>query len=507
MITGNNSGIYPDNVIKTSIYEGTTNTKRLQFTGLDVNKKYNIAVFSSNDAGFDASFTLACGAQSLTFNGAYNSTKAAQLNGLTPNASGVIEFTITKSASASYMYLNAVVLQEYSSITPVPVRPTDLFTEINAPGKINLSWSDRSSNETGFEIWRSTNGGAFSLLTTTSSNVTVYTDNAAAANTRYFYKVRARNGSDLSDYSNTADAKLGSNMVLLNLNPSTAQTSVQPQGSPWNNTNNTPQAGNGIENMINTLGNNTGYSMALTNDWGGYFDLGMTGGILPDNVMLTSWWIEGNSQPGTLKLYNLDQSKRYRIGFMGSSSWDGDFTASYTINGRTVYLNSNKNTSRIVYIDNVKTNGDGEINVSMGFLQSTRWSFLSAIIIESYDSDTYAAPAVVSQRIVRATDKASQIANERKSITDVTSSQVNVFPNPFTQSLTVNISASNQNVSLKLFDITGKLIFTKNLGKVQGSTTQTLSSSQLSQLTPGTYILQAVYDDKVKQTFKLIKNR
>jgi hypothetical protein len=247
--------------------------------------------------------------------------------------------------------------------------------------------------------------------------------------------------------------------------------------------------------------------MALTNDWGGYFDLGMTGGILPDNVMLTSWWIEGNSQPGTLKLYNLDQSKRYRIGFMGSSSWDGDFTASYTINGRTVYLNSNKNTSRIVYIDNVKTNGDGEINVSMGFLQSTRWSFLSAIIIESYDSDTYAAPAVVSQRIVRATDKASQIANERKSITDVTSSQVNVFPNPFTQSLTVNISASNQNVSLKLFDITGKLIFTENLGKVQGSTTQTLSSSQLSQLTPGTYILQAVYDDKVKQTFKLIKNR
>src|SRR5690606_27798194 len=85
MLTGNNGGIYPDNVIKTSIYEGTTNTKRIQFTGLNVNKRYNIAVFSSVNAGFDASFTLTAGAQSLVFDGSFNSTRTAQLNGLVPN--------------------------------------------------------------------------------------------------------------------------------------------------------------------------------------------------------------------------------------------------------------------------------------------------------------------------------------------------------------------------------------------------------------------------------------
>jgi len=505
MITGNNSGIHPDNVIKTSIYEGSTNTKRVQFTGLDVNKKYNIAVFSSNNAGFDASFTLATTGQSVVFNGRYNSTSTAQLNGLTPNASGVIEFSMTKSSGALYMFLNAVVLQEYGSITTTPVRPIELFTQINAPGKINLSWSDRSSNETGFEIWRSANGGAFSLLTTTAANVTAYTDNSAATNTRYFYKVRAANGAIFSDYSNTADAKLGNNTVYLNLNASTAQTSVPPQGNPWNNTNNTPQVGNGVTDMNNLLGNNTGYSMVLTNDWGGYFDLGMTGGILPDNVMLSSWWIEGNSRPGTFKLYNLDQSKRYRIGFMGSSSWDGDFTATYTINDRTVYLNSNKNNSKIVYIDNVQTNSDGEINVSMGFIQATRWSFLSAIIIESYDSDTYAAPPIVSQRIVR--DITSQNLGEAKP-NDIVGAEVKVFPNPFTGSLKVNISAqSSQNVSLKMFDITGKLIFSKNLGQITGSRTENLSSSQLGNLIPGTYILQVISDDENLKTIKLIKNK
>jgi hypothetical protein len=506
MITGNNSGIYPDNVIQTSIYEGTTNTKRVQFTGLDLTKKYNIAVFSSNNAGFDASFTLTSGAQTLTFNAAYNSTKTVQLNGLVPDASGTIEFSLTKSSSATYMFFNAVVLQEYDNSISI-VRPTDLFTEINAPGKINLSWSDRSNNETGFEIWRSANGGAFSLLTTTLANVTTYTDNSAVTNTRYFYKVRAITASLFSDYSNTTNAKLGSNMVLLNLNPATTQTTVQPQASPWNNTNTTPQTGNGSFNMINTLGNNTGYSMMLTNDWGGYFDLGMTGGILPDNVMLTSWWIEGNSQPATFKLYNLDQSKRYRIGFMGSSSWSGDFTATYTINGRTVYLNSYQNKSKIVYIDNVKTNSDGEINVTMGYLQSTRWSFLSAIIIEAYDSDTYAAPPVVSQRIVKTTDNATQITNERK-VENVAANEIKVFPNPFTESLIVTISStSGQNVSLKMFDITGKLIFSKKLGKVQGVKNQILTSGDFGNLVPGTYLLQVMNDDKINKTIKLIKTK
>jgi large repetitive protein len=142
--------------------------------------------------------------------------------------------------------------------------------------------------------------------------------------------------------------------------------------------------------------------------------------------------------------------------------------------------------------------------VSMGFLQATRWSFLSAIIIESYDSDTYAAPPILSQRIIR--DITSQNLGEAKP-NDVAAAEVKVFPNPFTGSLKINISApSSQNISLKMFDISGKLIFSKNLGQVNGIRTENLSSSQLGELVPGTYILQVITNDKNLKTIKLIKN-
>ncbi|HEX2607785.1 MAG TPA: T9SS type A sorting domain-containing protein, partial [Flavisolibacter sp.] len=425
-----------------------------------------------------------------------------QLTGLVPNGSGVIEFTVTKSSGATYAFLNAVVLQEYDNDGTV-IRPADLFTDINAPGVINLSWSDRSSNETGFEIYRATSGSAFSLLTTTAANVTYYTDNTAQKNVRYYYKVRAK-GAVNSDYSNTVNAKLGNNLILLNLNLAT------PQASPWNNTNGTPQTGAGFNNMANTLGNSTGYAFKLTNDWGGYFDLGMTGGILPDNVMLTSWWIEGNSQPATMRFENLDQSKRYRIGFMGSSSWDGDFTASYTINGQTVYLNSNKNNSKIVYVDNVATNSDGEINITMGYLAATRWSFLSAVIIESYDDDNGApGPQNVNNSVTRIGNTTStkdvEVEMTRVAPKEL---EISAYPNPFNQTIGVNLSIpKSSRVALRIMDMNGRLIYNQDLGSVQGSRTVNLNGSELDKLTPGAYILQVLKDGKIEKTIKMLKAR
>ena len=106
----------------------------------------------------------------------YNSNKSVQLNGLVPNASGIIDVAFTKGASALNLSINAVVLQEYSG-TPL-IRPADLFTETMLQSdKITLNWSDRSNNETGFEIWRSTSySGPYALVYTTAPNITTYTD-------------------------------------------------------------------------------------------------------------------------------------------------------------------------------------------------------------------------------------------------------------------------------------------------------------------------------------------
>ncbi|MEO6637496.1 MAG: PA14 domain-containing protein, partial [Ginsengibacter sp.] len=90
-MAANNKGIYPDTVMLTSVYYASTSTAQLEFAGLNVNKKYNIVIFSSFNSGDDATATFSVGAQSVTLNGRYNSTKSVQLNGLSPNASGIID--------------------------------------------------------------------------------------------------------------------------------------------------------------------------------------------------------------------------------------------------------------------------------------------------------------------------------------------------------------------------------------------------------------------------------
>ncbi len=59
--------------------------------------------------------------------------------------------------------------------------------------QINVAWQDNSSNETGFEVHRSTTGasGSFALLIGVGANVTAYSNTGLASSTQYCYKVRA----------------------------------------------------------------------------------------------------------------------------------------------------------------------------------------------------------------------------------------------------------------------------------------------------------------------------
>ncbi|HMC70165.1 MAG TPA: fibronectin type III domain-containing protein, partial [Mycobacteriales bacterium] len=59
--------------------------------------------------------------------------------------------------------------------------------------QINVGWRDNSSNETGFEVHRSTTGpsGAFALLATTGANATSYGNGGLSGSTQYCYEIRA----------------------------------------------------------------------------------------------------------------------------------------------------------------------------------------------------------------------------------------------------------------------------------------------------------------------------
>jgi FtsP/CotA-like multicopper oxidase with cupredoxin domain len=90
-----------------------------------------------------------------------------------------------------------------------PAAPTNLVAAAQAPGpRINLTWSDNSSNETGFVIERSVNGAAFAPLTTVAANVRNYADTTVAASTTYQYRVAAVNAAGQSAYATSASIAL-----------------------------------------------------------------------------------------------------------------------------------------------------------------------------------------------------------------------------------------------------------------------------------------------------------
>ncbi len=73
--------------------------------------------------------------------------------------------------------------------------------------QLTLTWSDASSNETGFHIQRKTGtGGTYGTLTSVESGTTGYVDGTVTAGTNYCYRVSAYNSAGDSAYSNEACA-------------------------------------------------------------------------------------------------------------------------------------------------------------------------------------------------------------------------------------------------------------------------------------------------------------
>ena len=97
-----------------------------------------------------------------------------------------------------------------SSATTLPfpsTAPSALNASETSQTQINLSWSDNSDNETGFEIWRApTSGGTYALRHTTGAGETSWSDTGLDANTQYFYNVLATNTGGDSDFSSETSA-------------------------------------------------------------------------------------------------------------------------------------------------------------------------------------------------------------------------------------------------------------------------------------------------------------
>src|SRR6185312_1134528 len=73
-----------------------------------------------------------------------------------------------------------------------PAAPSDLGATASLE-QVDLSWTDNSDNETGFEVWRSTTGasGTFALEATVGADVKSFGNTGLQDNAEYCYRVRA----------------------------------------------------------------------------------------------------------------------------------------------------------------------------------------------------------------------------------------------------------------------------------------------------------------------------
>ncbi|MCX6081565.1 MAG: multicopper oxidase domain-containing protein [Chloroflexi bacterium] len=126
----------------------------------------------------------------------------------------------TVIAGSSYAYRvmakNSGGVSAYSNTVSVTIlaAPTSLVATLLSSTRIRLTWIDNATTETGFNVERSTNGGAYVTIVTaparTGTGSVTYTDNTVLSGNIYSYQVKAINGLNSSAYSNLVSVIDGS---------------------------------------------------------------------------------------------------------------------------------------------------------------------------------------------------------------------------------------------------------------------------------------------------------
>ncbi|MBN1669487.1 MAG: CotH kinase family protein, partial [Kiritimatiellae bacterium] len=127
-------------------------------------------------------------------------------SGLTP-ATQYYYMVKASNADGDSAYSNTADATTNSDGPPAPAAPDNLAAAALSATQIRLTWRDNSSNEEKFKIDRRASGTTnWVRVAEPAANTTVYTDSGLAANTLYYYMVKASNAGGDSPYSNTAAA-------------------------------------------------------------------------------------------------------------------------------------------------------------------------------------------------------------------------------------------------------------------------------------------------------------
>lgn len=134
-----------------------------------------------------------------------------------------------------------------TAMNTVPLTPSDLSGSVLSATEINLSWTDRSTNEDGFKVQRKTGTSSFVDIANVKKDISVYSDKGLTTNTTYIYRVYAYNSAGNSpSYSNELTVKTFGLPELSTTNPSAIMETTAKSGGDIISSGGTPVTARGV---------------------------------------------------------------------------------------------------------------------------------------------------------------------------------------------------------------------------------------------------------------------
>ena len=533
MNTGNNSGIYPDAVLKNFYFGSTFNPYTFKVTGLSSSKKYALVFFAgypwaaSDVATYGNLITsYAVGGQAVTLNVANNINQTVQLSGLSPDATGAITVTVTKPLGSAYCLINDLQIMAYDAPPSVAalIPPSKLVANGLTANSIQLGWVGSPDTRTGFEIWRSNNpGGSFSLLAAVSGSASSYTDAGLPSNSTWFYEVReVVNGNQYSGFSNIAGGSTVQYTVNLSLNSQTTGAA----DAPWNDLNTFIANGFSLQNMKDMNFHPTGINFNVINTFTSFNDqlgvsTGNNSGVVPDAVMKTFYY-NAQGDTATVSVSGLPKNGIFNFGFYAGTDYSNSPTVSiFQIGNQAVSINAFMNTTNMVFINGVKPDSTGTVVITFYTDASTPYGMWNSLTIQGMPSpDVVAADSAGTSGTIAAAIHSNGVAGTATAMDAIGATAadsldnrpqagaMNVYPNPFTDNVTVQFELAQPvgKFTLVVADVSGRIA-----EKVEFSNAPAGVWSQvvnLSRLPKGMYFIHvfglAAAD---KQSFRIVKVR
>jgi chitodextrinase/predicted esterase len=394
------NGLYPDNVNKSFWSTSSTTTgATVVLKGLNNSKRYNLTLSGSlNEFWFANSIYEVNGIQK-TLNTSKNTTETVKFSGIQPTGDSIL-INLRKGPN---IHPNPVVAQrdgilgamvvEVATPGASPLRPSNLVAEGISKTAIRLRWTDNSSDETGFEIYRATaQSGPFSLVHTTAANAETFTNSGLLQNKPYLYRVRAIKAGGSSAYTRNAYASTFEQVILINVNSSAASGHLQAP-VPWNNLATPPSDGISFANFKDDTNTATTVDLDLltwenggTNNTG--YATGNNSGVYPDAVLENYYYFEQFDAATTYQLSGLNNSRAYDLVFLGNewtvaSIGNVKVATDFTVGSTTVSQFNGRNSTQTSSIKQIQPDANA-IAFEIKGNDEARYGVWNALEVRSY---------------------------------------------------------------------------------------------------------------------------